>query len=90
MISFEDPIFTIKSLIYIYMCMKFANFVGDRFILLLVLNTFIFYAPINKKFPHFIFITRMSIKQIIEGTVGILECLIPRYKEQKPKKNEMS
>ena len=72
------------------MCMKFANFVGDRFILLLVLNIFIFYAPINKKFPHFIFITRMSIKQIIEGTVGILECLIPRYKEQKPKKNEMS
>ena len=69
------------------MLMKFAILVGDRFILLVTLNVFIFYAPINKKCPHFIFKTRMSIKQIIEGTVGILECLIPRYKEEKPKKN---
>lgn len=69
------------------MLMKFAILVGDRFILLVTLNVYIFYAPINKKCPHFIFKTRMSIKQIIEGTVGILECLIPRYKEEKPKKN---
>ena len=69
------------------MLMKFAILVGDRFILLVTLNVYIFYAPINKKCPHFIFKTRMSIKQIIEGTVGILECLVPRYKEEKPKKN---
>ena len=69
------------------MLMKFAILVGDRFILLVTLNVFIFYAPINKKCPHFIFKTRMSIKQIIEGTAGILECLVPRYKEEKPKKN---
>ena len=69
------------------MLMKFAILVGDRFILLVTLNVYIFYAPINKNCPHFIFKTRMSIKQIIEGTVGILECLIPRYKEEKPKKN---
>ena len=86
-ISFEDPIFTIKSLFYIYLLMKLAGLLGDRFILLIVLNIFIFYAPIDKKFPHFLFKTRMYTKQIIEGTIGILECLIPRYEEGKPKKN---
>ena len=85
-ISFEDPIFTIKSLFYIYLLMKLAGLLGDRFILLIVLNIFIFYAPIEKKCPHFLFKSRMYVKQIIEGTVGIIECLIPRYEEEKPKK----
>ena len=41
------------------MLMKFAILVGDRFILLVTLNVYIFYAPINKKCPHFIFKTRI-------------------------------
>ena len=86
LVSFEDPIFTIKTLIYIYLLMKLAGLLGDRFILLIVLNIFIFYAPIEKKYPHFLFKTRMYAKQILEGIIGILECLIPRYEEEKPKK----
>jgi len=66
--------------------MKTCSLIGDRLILLAILNVFLFYAPINKKFPHFLFISRMYIKQIIEGTLGLLECLIPRYEEEKPKK----
>lgn len=66
--------------------MKISSFLGDRFILFIVLNIFIFYAPINKKFPNFLFISRMTIKQIIEGTLGLLECVIPRYEEEKAKK----
>jgi len=66
--------------------MKACSIIGDRLILFVILNVFIFYAPINKKFPNFLFISRMYIKQIIEGTLGILECLIPRYEEEKPKK----
>ena len=85
-VSFEDPIFSIKVLIYIYLLMKLAGLLGDRFILLIVLNIFIFYAPIEKKFPHFLFKSRMYVKQIIEGTIGIIECLIPRYEEEKSKK----
>ena len=84
--NFEEPILTIKVLSYIYLLMKVSSWIGDRFILFVVLNTFIFYAPINKKFPHFLFISRMTIKQVIEGTIGILECLIPRYEEEKIKK----
>ena len=84
--NFEEPILTIKVLSYIYLLMKVSSWIGDRFILFFVLNIFIFYAPINKKFPHFLFISRMTIKQVIEGTIGILECLIPRYEEEKTKK----
>ena len=66
--------------------MKLASLIGDRFILLVILNVFIFYALIEKHFPHFLFICRISIKQVIEGIIGLLECLIPRYTEDKPKK----
>ena len=84
-VSFEDPIFTIKTLIYVYLLNKVSILLGDRFILLIVLNVFIFYAPVEKKFPHFLFYSRMYTKQVIEGCFGILECLIPRYEEEKPK-----
>ena len=66
--------------------MKFTNLVGDRFILLVVLNIFIFYAPLDKKCPHFLFVSRMYVKQIIEGIFGLIECVIPRYEEEKKKK----
>jgi len=66
--------------------MKTADILGDRFILLIIMNIFIFYEPIEKRVPHFLFVSRMSIKQIIEGTVGIIECLIPRYEDEKQKK----
>lgn len=63
--------------------MKITSIISDKFILLITFNVFIFYAPIEEKFPHFIFNTRMSIKQIVEGIFGVLECLIPRYEESK-------
>ena len=84
--NFEDPILTIKTLSYIYLLMKVLSWIGDRFILFIFLNIFVFYAPINKKFPNFLFVSRMSIKQVIEGAIGIVECLIPRYEEEKIKK----
>ena len=84
--NFEEPVLTIKTLSYIYLLMKISSWIGDRFILFVILNIFIFYAPINKKYPHFLFISRMTIKQVIEGTIGILESLIPRYEEEKVKK----
>jgi hypothetical protein len=84
--SFEEPILTIKTVLYIYYCMKIATLLGDRFILLVIMNIFVFYAPIEKKCPHFLFISRMYIKQIIEGIIGLIESFIPRYKGDKPKK----
>ena len=84
--SFEEPILTIKTVFYTYYCMKIANLLADRFILFVIMNIFVFYAPIDKICPHFIFIARMYIKQIIEGIIGIIESFVPRYEGDKPKK----
>ena len=82
-ISLEDPSSTIRTFIYTYLCLFLSQLLGDQFILLLILNILIFYAPINNKFPNFIFTSIMSIKQTIEGIFGILECFIPRYVDKK-------
>ena len=65
--------------------MKIFKLIGDRLIFFIVLNIFVFYAPIEKKFPQFLFKCRMYMKQSYEAALGILECFIPRYKEDKIK-----
>ncbi len=44
-------------------------------------------AILDKKYPHFLFMFRMSIKQIIEGIIVVLICIIPNY-EKKEKEKE--
>ena len=82
-ISLEDPSSTIRTFVYIYSCLLLSILLGDKFILLLILNILIFYTPINNKFPNFIFNTIMTLKQAIEGVLGILESFIPRYIDKK-------
>ena len=82
-IRLEDPSSTIRTFIYIYFLLLLSRLLGDKFILLLILNILIFYTPINNKFPNFIFLSIMSIKQMIEGVFGILESFIPRYVDKK-------
>ena len=84
-ISLENPGSTIRGIIYTYLCLILANLLGDKFIILFILNIFIFYSPINNKFPNFIFMSIMSVKQTIEGIIGIISCFIPRYIPQKEK-----
>ena len=80
---------TIKTIIYLFLLKKVSSWLGDKIILFIVLNVFIFYAPINKKFPNFLFYTRMYIKQIIEGTIAILICFFPTFeKKKKPTKEK--
>ena len=81
--SFEDKILTIKTIIYLFLLKKVSSWLGDKIILFVLLNIFIFYSPINNKFPHFLFYTRMYIKQIIEGTIGILICFFPTFEKNK-------
>ena len=52
-----------------------------------MLNILVFYAPINNKFPNFVFNSIMYVKQTIEGIFGIVECFIPRYVDKKEKNN---
>ncbi len=89
-ISLEEPILTIKTLLYIFALIKVSSWLGDTYIMLIVMNVFIFYAPINKKFPNFLFYTRMYIKQIIEGTIAILICFFPTFEKNKKPTKEKS
>ena len=82
-ISLEDPSSTIRTFIYIHILLLLTRLLGDKFILLLILNILVFHTPINNRFPNFIFNSIMSIKQTIEGVFGILECFIPRYIDKK-------
>ena len=86
-ISLEDPSSTIRGLIYAYLFLLITKILSDKFIIFIMFNIFIFYSPINQKFPNFLFMSLMSVKQTIEGIIGIVECFIPRYVEEKPKIN---
>ena len=67
------------------MLIKFTSWLGDKVIFCVFLNIFIFYSPINNIFPNFLFYIRMYIKQIIEGTIGILICFFPTFENFKQK-----
>ena len=83
LMSLEDPSSTLRNFIYTYFCLIISRFAGDKFIIFCILNIYIFYTPINNKFPNFVFNCVMSLKQTIEGVFGIIECFIPRYVEKK-------
>ena len=86
--SFDDKILTIKTIIYLFLLIKVSAWIGDKIIFSVILNVFIFYAPINSVFPNFLFYTRMYIKQIIEGTIAILICFCPTCEKKKNSEKE--
>lgn len=51
------------------------------------MNLMLFYSPLDKKNPHFFFKIRISIRQIIEGILGIIYCLLP-IQEKVDKENQ--
>ena len=67
--------------------MKITAFFDDKIILLFVFNLIIFYSVLEKKFPYFVFKSRMTIKQIIEGIIVLILCVIPRYEEKNKEKD---
>ena len=80
--SFEDPYYTIRGLIEIYILMKITSILCDKIILLIILNVIILFSPIEKKIPHFIFKWRIGFRQIIDSVLGIIDCFIPIYGEE--------
>ena len=86
-ISLDDKIHTSRVLIELFLLMKISSYFSDQIILLIISNICIFYSILDKKYPHFLFMFRMSIKQIIEGTIGILICFLPSCQKDKNKNN---
>ena len=83
-IEFKDPIYSIKMIIILYIIAEVINLFNEKFIAWIILNIVIFYGPIEKRYPYFLFRARMYIKQIFEGIIGLICCLIPSYKGNKP------
>ena len=81
-ISLEDKIHTSRVLIELFLLMKISSYFSDQMILLIISNICIFYSILDKKYPHFLFMFRMSIKQIIEGIIVVLICIIPNYEKK--------
>ena len=86
-ISLDDKIHTSRVLIELFLLMKISSYFSDQMILLIISNICIFYSILDEKYPHFLFMFRMSIKQIIEGIIVVLICIIPNY-EKKEKEKE--
>ena len=86
-ISCEDKFYTFITLIQVYILMKITSLFNDKFMIYLILNIVMLYAPLEKKCPNFLFKCRITLKQIIEGVIGLLECMIPKYVENTKKEN---
>ena len=82
-IKLEDSSYSIKVVFYLFVATYIFSIFSDKFLLWLILNLFILYAPLNKKYPDFLFNIWMKCKQVVEGVLGIIECLLPAYEEPK-------
>ena len=80
--EFKDPYYSIKMIIILYIISKIINIFNEKFLAWIILNILIFYGPIEKKYPYFLFRSRMFIQQIFEGIIGIICCIIPSYDQK--------
>ena len=74
--------YTIRAIIEFYLLMKISSIFNDKFFLLLANNICLFYSPLDKKYPNFMLKIRMAMKQIIEGIIVFIICIIPKYEEE--------
>ena len=86
MISLEDYTFTFAEILKLYLINKVINTINEKFLLLIITNIIMFYAPIENITDHFLFKAKMAVKQTFEGIFGLVTCLIPKYEE--PKKEQ--
>ena len=82
--SFKDKLYTIRIFIEVFLLFKILPILGGKIIVFIILNIIILYYPLESKCPYFLFKFRMSFRQIIEGILGLILCLIP-FNEKKEK-----
>jgi len=70
-------------IIILYIIAKIINLFNEKFLAWVILNTLIFYGPLEKRYPYFLFRSRMYVQQIFEGIIGLIYCFIPSNQSQK-------
>ncbi len=76
-ILFKDGIYSLTAFVEIFLFWIITKRINIIFYVLLAGNIILFYAPLEKKFPKFLFRVRMFIKEIIEGIICVLITLLP-------------
>ena len=76
-IIFDNLLYTLTALIEIFLFYKLSKRINWIIFTMVLGNMLIFYAPIYNRYPKFLFRIRMFIKEIIEGVLVVLSCLIP-------------
>ena len=76
-IIFDNLLYTLTALIEIFLFYKLSKRINWIIFTMVLGNMLIFYAPIYNRWPKFLFRIRMFIKEIIEGVLVVLSCLIP-------------
>ena len=84
-VNLEEPFYTLIALVELYLFWKISKVINDKIIILIIGNIIIFYSMIEKKYPKFLFRSRMFVKEIIEGVLSAIMALFPKYEEQKEK-----
>ena len=85
-INCKNIVYSFKILFFCFVLMKLFNIINEKFIIWLLMNICVFYAPIEKKCPYFFAKSRIYVRQVLEGIIGVLSCLIPKYEEEEKKK----
>ena len=80
-IEFDDYYYSLKKLFVVFIISKIINIFNEKFIFLIIINILMFYGPLEKKYPYFLFRSRMYLQQIFEGIIGLFKCFIPKYEE---------
>ena len=65
------------------------NIFNEKLILFIIINVIIFYSPIEDKSEHFLFKIKMMVKQTIEGIIGLIIVVIPKYEAPKEKEKQL-
>lgn len=80
--SFEDYKDSIIGLVEVYLIMKLTWYINYKYTLLFLTDLILFYGPLETRCPHFILKGKLIFIQTVEGIIGILFAIIPRYEEK--------
>ena len=84
-VNLDEPFYTLIAFIELYLFWKISKIINDKIFILIFGNIILFYYMIEKKYPKFLFRSRMFVKEIIEGVLSAIMALFPKHEEHKEK-----
>lgn len=75
---------TIRVLLELFILSKVLKNIPDRFLIWVLMNIFLLYKPLNKKYPDVVNIKYIATcwRQSCEGVFDLISAFVPRYEEK--------